>query len=64
MNIGDKFRQDFHRGKRRRQDIICVKSGVDTFFEQKSKAEHVIIPNSDYECSSYDLLIRETKEQN
>lgn len=35
--IGDKFRKDFFKGKRRRKDIICIKTGELTYIEQRSK---------------------------
>lgn len=36
--IGGKFRKDFFKGKRR-SDIICVKTGELTYYEQRSKKE-------------------------
>ena len=53
LSVGDKFRQDFWQGKRRRLDIICIKTGPDCFVEQKSKREHTIRIPENYECSSY-----------
>lgn len=38
--IGEKFRMDKFKGKRRRRDIICVKTGDRTYHEFKSKKEY------------------------
>jgi hypothetical protein len=40
LEIGDKFRNDFFKGKRRRKYIICIKTGELTYIEQYSKKEH------------------------
>jgi hypothetical protein len=54
LNIGDKFRNDFFKNKRRRADIICVKTGELTYIEQKSKKEHkYLFVNSDTDVYSF-----------
>lgn len=40
IQIGEEFREDFFKGKRRRADIICVKTGELSYIEKRSKKEH------------------------
>lgn len=52
LNVGEEFRKDFFKGKRRRKDILCIKTGELTFIEKKSKAEHILHFDNGYEVSS------------
>lgn len=52
LKIGEEFRKDFFKGKRRRKDIICVKTGELSFIEKKSKVEHTLHFDNGYEVSS------------
>lgn len=40
LNIGDKFRNDFFNGKRRRTNIVCIKLSGTEYQEFKSKKIH------------------------
>ena len=53
IGIGDKFRQDFFKNKRRRADIICVKTGDLSFIEERSKTEHTLKHVENYMVSNY-----------
>jgi len=53
LNIGDKFRNDFHDGNRRRKDIICIKIGSLLYIEERNKKEHSLFSSENYEVSSF-----------
>lgn len=53
LNVGDKFRNDFFKNKRRRTDIICVKTGDLCYIEERSKKEHTLYSAEMYQVSSY-----------
>lgn len=56
--VGGKFRKDFFKGKRRRKDIICIKTGELCYQEQRSKKEHIYHSVDETTMvSSYDKLI-------
>jgi len=50
--IGDKFRMDKFKGKRRRRDIICVKDGDLTYHEFKS-GKTFTLHHSAFDVSSF-----------
>ena len=52
LDIGEVFRKDFFKGKRRRKDILCIKTSELTFIEKKSKVEHKLHFDNGYEVSS------------
>jgi len=57
LKIGEKFRNNFWKGKRRRRDIICIKTGELSSIEEKSKKEHTMmfLPDN-YYVQSFDKL--------
>lgn len=52
LEIGQEFRKNFWKGKRRRIDILCIKTGELTYIEKKSKTEHKLMTAEGYEVSS------------
>lgn len=52
LNVGEEFREDFFKNKRRRKDIVCIKTGNLSFIEKKSKVEHKLHFDDGYEVSS------------
>ncbi len=57
LKIGDKFRKDFHLGKRRRTDIICIKTEEHKYIERRSKTPHwFVFLNDNVLVSSFDKL--------
>lgn len=54
--IGDKFRMDKFIGKRRRADIVMIKTGDLTCIEFKSKKEYRYATNS-FTVSHYNLKL-------
>lgn len=55
--IGEKFRKNFFKNKRRRKDIICIKLRELEFEEQKSKKIYKILFVSDsFIVSHFELL--------
>lgn len=55
--VGSKFRRDAFNGKRRRKDIICIKTGELEFMEQKSKSKHKVYHDKFNVCS-FDALAK------
>lgn len=54
LSVGDKFRVDLWKGKRRRADIICIKAGDLKYTELRSKKLHTLHFDNGHEVSSYD----------
>jgi hypothetical protein len=40
VGVSEKFRMDKFKNKRRRKDVICVKTGDLSYYELKSKKEY------------------------
>jgi len=58
LKIGDKFRNDFFDGKRRRKDIICIKIGDMEFIEERSKKIHKFkLYPENYKVCSFDEIV-------
>lgn len=57
LKIGDRLRKDFFKGKRRRSNIICIKTGELEYTEQKSGKVHKLhfLPEN-YQVCSFDAL--------
>lgn len=54
LKIGYKFRSDFFKDKRRRKDIICVKTGEMEYIEERSKKVHTFkLYPENYKVSSF-----------
>ena len=53
IGIGNKFRQDFFKNRRRRADIICVKTSDLSYIEERSKTGHTLENAENYTVSSY-----------
>jgi len=56
LNIGDKFRQDFFKNRRRRTNIICIKTGELEFIEERNKQKHILFSTNLYLVSSFNEL--------
>jgi hypothetical protein len=63
LKVGDKFRKDLFNGKKRRRDIIMIKTGDLSYIEQRSKKEHILFTPNIY-VSSFDRLRKSNSEQN
>lgn len=63
LNVGDKFRNDFHdkNTKRRRRDVVCVKTGYLTYEELRSREPRSFF-KEDANVSSYSELIKSITE--
>ena len=56
LGVGDKFRMNKWKGKRRRTDIIMIKTGDRSYQELKSKKEYTVITSA-FDVSSFSNLI-------
>jgi hypothetical protein len=54
--VGEKFRKDLFAGKRRRRDLIMIKTSELSYKELKSGQEHKL-HHPNFTVSSYDQLI-------
>lgn len=54
LSVGDKFRNDFFKNKRRRSSIICIKTGPLSYVEQKSKTEHNLFSDEILEVYAFE----------
>lgn len=58
LKVGDKFRRDFFKNKRRRMDIICIKTEPFAYMEQRNKQEYRLSEGLiGYEVRSFDVLV-------
>jgi len=60
LNVGDKFRKDSFKNKRRRTDIICIKTGELSYMEERSKKEHTLFSVDKLTVSSFSELLTHT----
>jgi hypothetical protein len=46
LEVGEKFRNDFFTGKRRRKDIVCIKTGDLSYKELKSGRDYKVFSSA------------------
>lgn len=56
VKIGEKFRKDLFHNKRRRKDLIMIKTSDLSYKEFKSGREHKLF-HSDFTVRSFDKLV-------